>query len=201
MRMISGVLEPDSGDARILGKSVLTDRSAAQTHLGYLPEGAPIYLDMTPIGYLRFLADAHGMQPGDRREAIDRVLAETRITHVAHQTILTLSKGYRRRVALAGALLHDPAVLLLDEPTDGLDPIQKQAVRALIAHMATEKAIMISTHTLEEVDAMCTRAIVIDAGRIVADDTPQAIAAPHNGSLETAFVALAQRTETVRSTA
>ena len=199
MRMISGVLEPDSGDAHIMGKSILGARTAAQTHLGYLPEGAPIYLDMTPEGYLRFLADAHGMEVSARRDAIDRVLAETRITHVARQSILTLSKGYRRRVALAGALLHDPEVLLLDEPTDGLDPIQKQAVRALIAHMSTEKAIMISTHTLEEVDAMCTRAILIDAGRIIADDTPQTIAAPHNGSLETAFVALTQRSETVRT--
>lgn len=191
MRMIAGVLEPDSGDARILGHSILGDRRAAQHQLGYLPEGAPLYRDMTPAGFLRFMADAHGLTRGERADAIDRVIADARIVNVAHQPISSLSKGYRRRVGLAGAILHDPPVLLLDEPTDGLDPIQKRAVRALISRMAPDKAIIISTHTLEEVPAMCSRVILIDQGRIVADETPAGLAARRPGGLEESFISLA----------
>ena len=196
MRMISGVLEPDSGDIRLNGISIMRERRAAQKQLGYLPEGAPLYRDMTPLTFLRFIADAQGFSRAERRNAIERVVADARIANVASRPIAALSKGYRRRVGLAGAILHDPPILLLDEPTDGLDPIQKRAVRALIARMAPEKAIIISTHTLEEVPAMCSRVIVIDQGRKVADTTPDALAASRPGGLEDAFIRLAKQTET-----
>ncbi len=197
MRMIAGALEPDQGDARIAGHSIVNERQRAQAKLGYLAEGAPLYGDMTPAGFLNFLADAHGLSGANRKRAVERVIADARIANVAGQTISTLSKGYRRRVGLAGALLHDPPVLLLDEPTDGLDPTQKRAVRALITRMAPTKAIIISTHTLEEVPAMCTRVVIIDHGRIVADDTPDAIAQSFPGGLEEAFVSLSSREEDV----
>jgi ABC-2 type transport system ATP-binding protein len=191
MRMIAGVLEPDAGDARINGLSITEHRREAQRQIGFLPEGAPLYRDMTPVTFLRFISDAHGLGRSERKNAIERVIADARIANVANQPISTLSKGYRRRVGLAGAILHDPPVLLLDEPTDGLDPIQKRAVRALIARMAPEKAIVISTHTLEEVPAMCTRVIVIDHGSVVADDTPEHLAQSRPGGLEEAFMRLA----------
>ncbi len=197
MRMIAGVLEPDRGDASILGHSITQNRREAQRAIGYLPEGAPLYRDMTPTAFLRFLADAHGLSRSERINAIERVIADARIANVASQPIATLSKGYRRRVGLAGAILHDPPVLLLDEPTDGLDPIQKRAVRALIARMAPHKAIVISTHTLEEVPAMCSRVIVIDHGRIVADDSPEGLAKSRPGGLEEAFITLAAETEAI----
>lgn len=195
MRMIAGVLEPDSGDAIIDGHSITSARRAAQSQIGYLPEGAPLYRDMTPLTFLRFMADAHDLQRSERKNAVDRVIADARIGNVTHQQIAALSKGYRRRVGLAAALIHDPPVLLLDEPTDGLDPIQKRAVRALVARMAPEKAILISTHTLDEVPAMCSRVIVIDKGRIVADETPQALAQSKPGGLEEAFIDLADSRE------
>ena len=197
MRMIAGVLEPDAGDALIIGHSITQDRRAAQRLIGYLPEGAPLYRDMTPVTFLRFLADAHGLSRPDRKNAIERVIADARIANVATQPISTLSKGYRRRVGLAGAILHDPPVLLLDEPTDGLDPIQKRAVRALIARMAPDKAIVISTHTLEEVPAMCSRVIVVDHGHIVADDSPEGLANSRPGGLEEAFITLATEPDMV----
>jgi len=175
MRMIAGVIEPDEGDARIIGHSITTERRMAQSQIGYLPEGAPLYDDMTPPQFLRFMARARGMAPGDIHDAAAKATADARIAAVSNQKIGSLSKGYRRRVGLAAAILHDPPVLILDEPTDGLDPNQKRAVRSLVARMAPEKAILISTHTLEEVPAMCSRAIVIDRGRVVADDTPQGL--------------------------
>ena len=195
MRMIAGVLEPDSGDAVINGHSITSARRAAQSQIGYLPEGAPLYRDMTPLTFLRFMADAHDLQRGERKNAVDRVIADARIGNVTGQQIASLSKGYRRRVGLAAALIHDPPVLLLDEPTDGLDPIQKRAVRALVARMAPEKAILISTHTLDEVPAMCSRVIVIDKGHIVADETPTALAESRPGGLEEAFIDLADSRE------
>ncbi|MEO1642430.1 MAG: ABC transporter ATP-binding protein [Pseudomonadota bacterium] len=191
MRMVSGVLEPDAGYAEITGASITTQRREAQAALGYLPEGAPLYRDMTPLQFLRFLADAHGLTRVERKTAVERVIADARIAEVAGKPIGTLSKGYRRRVGLAGAILHDPPVLLLDEPTDGLDPIQKRAVRALITRMAEDKAIMISTHTLEEVPAMCSRVIIIDHGSVVADDTPEALSGGTADGLEAAFMNLA----------
>ncbi|MEM6535286.1 MAG: ABC transporter ATP-binding protein [Pseudomonadota bacterium] len=198
MRMIAGVLEPDAGDAVICGASITADRPNAQRQIGYLPEGAPLYQDMAVSDLLGFLADAHGLQKASKRVAIDRVIADARISDVARQTIATLSKGYRRRVGLAGALLHDPPVLLLDEPTDGLDPLQKRAVRALISRMAETKAILISTHTLEEVPAMCSRVVIVDHGRVVGDDTPGAFASQHAGGLEAAFISLTAKEEEAR---
>lgn len=199
MRMVSGVLEPDGGDALINGHSIISERRAAQSQIGYLPEGAPLYQDMTPLTFLRFVADAHGLTRANRKDAVDRVIADARIGNVADKQIAKLSKGYRRRVGLAAAIIHDPPVLLLDEPTDGLDPIQKRGVRALVARMAAEKAILISTHTLEEVPAMCSRVIVIDKGKIVADDTPDSLAARSPGGLEEVFISLADRREVKRA--
>ncbi len=196
MRMIAGVLEPDGGDALINGKSIVTQRRSAQAVLGYLPEGSPLYEDMTPPEFLAFMAAARKIEPAKRKDAVERAIADARISTVSAQRIRSLSKGYRRRVGLAGAILHDPPVLLLDEPTDGLDPNQKRAVRALIARMAPQKAILISTHTLTEVPAMCTRAIVIDRGRVVADETPEGLARrSEDGTLESAFTRLTDQAE------
>lgn len=193
MRMIAGVLIPDRGDAEINGFSITRARRSAQAALGYLPEGAPLYDDMTPPQFLAFLAQARGLAPAQRASAIDKAIADARIDSVASKPIAALSKGYRRRVGLAGAILHDPPVLVLDEPTDGLDPNQKRAVRALIARMAPEKAIVISTHSLEDVPSMCSRVAVIDKGRIVADTTPAELA---NGqTLEAAFTELTDQNE------
>lgn len=196
MRMIAGVLEPDVGDVLIDGKSIISDRRAAQAALGYLPEGAPLYNDMTPPEFLAFLASARQIPKAQRKDAIERTIADARISGVLGQRIGALSKGYRRRVGLAGAILHDPPVLVLDEPTDGLDPNQKRAVRALIARMAPTKAIVISTHTLTEVPAMCHRAVLVDRGRIVADDTPEGLARRSDeGTLESAFARLTDQVE------
>lgn len=196
IRMISGVLAPDSGDALIAGHSIITARRAAQSALGYLPEGAPLYNEMTPHTFLRFLAQSRGLASRDAGAAVERVTADARIGAVSDKRIGDLSKGFRRRVGLAGAILTDPPVLLLDEPTDGLDPNQKRAVRALIARMAPEKAILITTHTLEEVPAMCSRVVIVDEGRIVADDTPDALAASApEGGLERVFTDLTNPAE------
>ena len=197
IRMIAGVLAPDQGDALINGHSITHNRHAAQNALGYLPEGAPLYDEMTPAGFLQFLGRAKGLNTQDCKDAVERVTADARIGAVTGKRIGDLSKGFRRRVGLAGAILTNPPVLLLDEPTDGLDPNQKRAVRALIARMATEKAILISTHTLEEVPAMCSRVAIIDQGRIVADDTPEALAASaaDNGGLERVFIDLTNPAE------
>ena len=170
--MITGFLAPSAGRAEVCGIDVAVDPVAAQRRLGYLPEGAPAYGDITTAAYLRFIADVRRLfgSAGDR--AIGRVVELTRIAPVLHQPIETLSKGFKRRVGLAQALLHDPDVLILDEPTDGLDPNQKYEVRSLIREMSRDKAIVISTHILEEVETICSRALVIAGGRIVADGTP-----------------------------
>jgi ABC-2 type transport system ATP-binding protein len=195
LRMIAGYLEPDAGDALINGASILSQRTRAQLSLGYLAEGAPLYLDLVVKDFLGFLARTHGLSLTAARAAIARVAEDAAITEVISRRIETLSKGYRRRVALAGAIVHDPPVLILDEPTDGLDPNQKIAMRALIARMSADKAILISTHQLDEVEAMCSRAVLIDRGEIKADATPADLAkrAP-SGKLEDAFHALT-RTE------
>ncbi|MEL6386105.1 MAG: ABC transporter ATP-binding protein [Pseudomonadota bacterium] len=193
MRMVAGVLLPDSGDVSITGHSILSARQKAQGALGYLPEGAPLYPDLTPLEFLGFLASVRALPKQDRKDAIDRVIADARISSVARKPIQALSKGYRRRVGLAGTLLQDPPVLVLDEPTDGLDPHQKQAVRALISRMAREKAILISTHTLEEVPAMCNRVLIVDRGRIVADGTPDSLS--EGRTLERAFLDLTDHAE------
>ena len=163
----------------------------ARRQLGFLPEGAPTYPDMTVAGFLRFCAGIRGYSGAARGARVDHAVALTGLEAVRLQPVETLSKGFKRRVGLAQALLHDPPVLVLDEPTDGLDPNQKHEVRALIRRMAPEKAIIISTHILEEVDAVCTRAIVIAAGRIVADGSPAELQARHpSGKLDDVFRAL-----------
>ena len=191
LRMIAGFLEPDAGDAIIQGSSILAARTRAQLSLGYLAEGAPLYLDLTVANFLGFLARTHGLTRTEARAAIERVAEDAAIKDVLLRPIETLSKGYRRRVALAGAIVHDPPLLILDEPTDGLDPNQKMAMRALIERMAKDKAILISTHQLDEVEAMCSRAVLIDRGEIKADGTPAELATrTPSGSLEDAFHAL-----------
>ncbi len=177
MKMITGYLVPTAGRIRVCGHDVVTDPIAAQAEMGYLPEGAPAYGDMTPRDYLDFIAAVRGLRGDHKRRMIAQAVARTQLDQVLLQPIETLSKGFKRRVGIAQAILHDPPVLIMDEPTDGLDPNQKFAVRRLITSMAKDKAIIISTHILEEVDAVCTRAIIIDRGRIVADGTPEELAA------------------------
>jgi ABC-2 type transport system ATP-binding protein len=177
MRMLAGYLRPDSGTARINGIDILDFPLEAKSQLGYLPEGAPLYGDMTVGAFLDFIADVRNLVGVERRRRLDEVFGQLGLGVVAAQKIDTLSKGFRRRVGIAQAILHDPPVLILDEPTDGLDPNQKRDMRALITAMAPEKAIIISTHLLDEVDAICTRAIIIDKGKIKADERPNALRA------------------------
>jgi len=172
MRMLAGFMLPSSGSARICGHDVQTAAIAARRQLGFLPEGAPTYPEMTVAAFLRFTARVRGFSGGELLDRMDHAISLTGLGGVRDQTVETLSKGFKRRVGLAQALLHDPPVLVLDEPTDGLDPNQKHEVRNLIARMAPQKAIVISTHILEEVDAVCTRAIIIARGKVVADGTP-----------------------------
>jgi len=172
MKMIAGFLAPTSGSAKVCGFDVAESPIEARRALGYLPEGAPSYGEMTVLGFLRFIADVRGLDGTRRAARIDDVVGRLQLSGVLHQSIDTLSKGFRRRVGLAQAILHDPAVLILDEPTDGLDPNQKHEVRNLIQSMAKERTIVISTHILEEVNAVCTRAIVIARGKLLADATP-----------------------------
>lgn len=175
MKMIVGFLAPTRGTARVLGRDVLQDPLGVKAAVGYLPEGAPAYPDMTPRAFLDFIAGIRGYDGAERRKRVGQVIELTRIEEVASQPVETLSKGYKRRVGLAQSLLHDPKVLILDEPTDGLDPNQKQVVRELIRTMARDKCIVISTHVLEEVDAVCTRAMIIARGRIKADGSPDTL--------------------------
>lgn len=183
MKMITGFLTPTSGKASVCGHDVGKSTLAAQRAIGYLPEGAPAYPDMTPEGFLRFAARTRGLIGRDAKAKIASAADLVQLHAVMRQPIETLSKGFKRRVGLAQAILHDPAVLILDEPTDGLDPNQKHEVRELIRRMAGEKCVVLSTHILEEVDAVCTRAVVVARGTIVADETPGALrarAANHN---------------------
>ena len=177
MKMVTGFVAPSAGTASICGHDIQTDTLAAQRRIGYLPEGAPLYAEMTPATFLDFVADIRGLSGSDRKTRLDEVIERLHLGPVLDQTIDTLSKGFKRRVGLAQAILHDPDVLILDEPTDGLDPNQKHEVRELIRSMSEEKLIVISTHILEEVEAVCTRAIIIAAGRILADDAPDKLAA------------------------
>jgi ABC-2 type transport system ATP-binding protein len=177
MRMLAGFVTPSSGSATICGHDVQAEPLAAKSALGYLPEGAPLYGEMTVRRFLNFIADLRALEGTRRAARRAHVIEHLQLGSVLEQTIDTLSKGFRRRVGLAQAIVHDPPVLILDEPTDGLDPNQKHEVRTLINDMARDKIIVISTHILEEVDAVCTRAIIISRGRIVADDTPTGLAA------------------------
>jgi len=176
MRILAGFVTATSGRASICGHDVDSDSLAARTCLGYLPEGAPAYGEMTVRDFLNFIADLRKLR-GAARARVTATIERLQLQSVLTQTIETLSKGFRRRVGLAQAIMHDPPVLILDEPTDGLDPNQKHEVRCLINDMAGDKTVIISTHMLEEVDAVCTRAIIIARGRIVADDTPQGLTA------------------------
>lgn len=177
MKMIAGFLAPTSGGASVCGFDVVEQPIEAKRALGYLPEGAPSYGEMTPLGFLRFVAEVRGMAAADTVRRIDEVVGRLQLERVLQQPIDTLSKGFRRRVGLAQAILHDPRALILDEPTDGLDPNQKHEVRSLIQSMARDRTIIISTHILEEVHAVCARAVIIARGRVLADDTPDALEA------------------------
>lgn len=172
MRMITGYLPPTAGTVTIGGVDMQERPNEAKARIGYLPESAPLYLDMTVEGFLKFVAELRGRYGKERQEAVDRAIETCFLNGVRKQAIDTLSKGYRHRTCLAQAIIHDPEVLILDEPTDGLDPNQKDVVRSLIREMGRTKAIVFSTHILEEVEACCTRAVIIDQGRIVADGTP-----------------------------
>jgi ABC-2 type transport system ATP-binding protein len=185
MKMVTGFLAPDSGTARICGHDIGSDTQNAQRHLGYLPEGAPAYGEMTPREFLAFIARARALE--NAKAASDLAVSRTGLEDVLDRPIETLSKGFRRRVGLAQAILHDPQVLVLDEPTDGLDPNQKHAVRTLIHAIAATKTIVISTHLLEEVEAVCSRAVIINRGALVADGTPADLAARAGGSIENLF--------------
>ena len=188
MKMVAGYLAPDAGSARICGHDIVSDTIAAQKKLGYLPEGAPAYGEMTPRQFLHFIAQVRELEGQAAKEATARAIAGAELKSVMDQPIETLSKGFRRRVGLAQAILHDPEVLIMDEPTDGLDPNQKHAVRGLIRGMAKDKTIIVSTHLLEEVEAICTRAVIIDQGRIVIDATPAELAArAPSGRLDDVF--------------
>jgi ABC-2 type transport system ATP-binding protein len=188
MKMITGFLTPTSGSISVAGHDVQDDPLAAKAVMGYLPEGAPSYGEMTVRSFLSFIADVRGLTGDRRRSRLDDVIGRLALGGVLEQMIETLSKGFKRRVGLAQALLHDPQVLILDEPTDGLDPNQKHQVRTLINDMSKDKIIVISTHILEEVDAVCNRAIIIAGGKLLADATPQELAsrAP-SGRLDDVF--------------
>jgi ABC-2 type transport system ATP-binding protein len=170
MKMISCFLEPDAGNATVAGHTISDASLELRQRIGYLPENAPSYGEMTVDGFLRFVAEARAIE--DIENAVTKVVGMTGLGTVLHQTIDTLSKGFKRRVGLAQAMIHDPDVLILDEPTDGLDPNQKAMVQDLIAGLAENKAIILSTHILDEVERVCNRALIISEGRIVVDSTP-----------------------------
>ena len=177
MRMITGYLTPSSGSVSVFGHDIGKQSRAARSLIGYLPEGAPAYGEMTPLGLLKFIAQLRGISGSQQKKRIEQVVDELRLHEVLTRPVDTLSKGFKRRVGLAQAILHEPPVLVLDEPTDGLDPNQKQQVRNLIEEIAHDRIIIISTHILEEVSAVCSRAIIIAEGKLVADDTPAALEA------------------------
>jgi len=175
MKMLTGFLAPTSGTASINGHDIVTDSLAARRCIGYLPEGAPAYGEMTARHFLAFIARARGFSGDEVKRVSGRAMERLNLQGVAEQPIETLSKGFKRRVGLAQAILHNPEVLILDEPTDGLDPNQKHEVRALIREMSADKIIVISTHVLEEVHALCNRAIIIADGRLLVDDSPKGL--------------------------
>lgn len=187
MRMLACFLAPDSGTATVCGYDILKDSVEVRRHLGYLAENAPAYGEMTVGSLLNFICDARRIFGSDRKKALDRIVPMCSIQSVYHQTIETLSKGYCRRVGLAQALIHDPPVLILDEPTDGLDPNQKHEVRQLINTMAKDKCIIISTHILEEVEAVCSRTIIIARGELLVDSTPEKLKQEHKCGLDEVF--------------
>jgi ABC-2 type transport system ATP-binding protein len=172
MKMLTGFLAPSSGTAIINGHDIVSDSLNARRQIGYLPEGAPSYSEMTVSQFLEFVARARELPSNSVATAVESAISQLDLGQVKHQVIETLSKGFKRRVGLAQAIMHDPRVLILDEPTDGLDPNQKHEVRRLIQRMASDKIIIISTHILEEVEAVCNRVMIISQGRLLSDDTP-----------------------------
>ena len=196
MRMITGFIPPSAGTATVCGHDITTDPVAAKACFGYLPENAPSYRSMTVEDFLTFIAGVRGFRGKAGKEKVEAVIAKARLSNVAKQTIDTLSKGYRQRTSLAQAIIHDPKVLIMDEPTDGLDPNQKFVVREMIKEMSADKAIIISTHILEEVDAVCSRAIVIANGELKADGTPAELRAMDpSGRLDQVFRNLTMQQE------
>ena len=188
MRVVTGFLPPTIGEVHICGISMVARPEQAKRKIGYLPESAPLYNDMSVTGFLRFCADMRQLSGAAKSEAVERAIETCFLQSVARQAVDTLSKGYRHRTCLAQALLHDPEVLVLDEPTDGLDPNQKHEVRNLIKRLGEDKVILFSTHILEEVEAACTRAVIVDQGKIVADGTPDELKAQSGtGSLQDLF--------------
>ncbi len=188
MKMITGFLTPTDGTVRICGHDIEEDPIEAKKRIGYLPEGAPAYQDMTPASFLTFIGEMRGQRGETLKRTVSETVEKVNLQSVLHQPIETLSKGFKRRVGLAQAMLHDPEVLVLDEPTDGLDPNQKHEVRTLIRAMSQEKAIILSTHILEEVHAVCSRAMIIANGKVVSDGTPAELegqAPTHNTVLVT----------------
>jgi len=187
MRILACFLRPDSGPATVYGYDILKNPVKVRQQLGYLAENSPAYNEMTVGSFLNFVCDVREIKGNKRKQALDRIVPMCSIESVYHQTIETLSKGYKRRVGLAQALIHDPDVLILDEPTDGLDPNQKHEVRSLINKMAKDKCIIVSTHILEEVEAVCSRTIIISRGRILVDSTPERLKADYQCSLDEVF--------------
>ena len=188
MKMITGFLEPTSGTVSVCGHDILEEPIQVKEKIGYLPEGAPSYGEMTVKNFLDFIADIRGMKGKEKETRVDEIIKKINLESVRNQTIDTLSKGFKRRVGVAHVLMHDPEVLIMDEPTDGLDPNQKHEVRTLIKEMAAHKAIVISTHILEEVDAICTRAIIIASGELLFDGTPEELLAKSdNGRMDDVF--------------
>lgn len=199
MRMITGFIPPTSGTALICGNDITVDPVAAKKSIGYLPENAPVYGEMTTRSFLEFIAGIRGFSGKAKRERVNQTVEQCRLEKVVNQTIDTLSKGYRQRVCFAQAFIHDPPVLIMDEPTDGLDPNQKFLVRNMIKEMSGKKVIVISTHILEEVEAVCSRAIIISNGMIVANDSPEELKAKSDtGRLEDIFRQLTLGEEHIR---
>lgn len=187
MRILACFLKPDSGTATVCGYDILRNPIDVRRSLGYLAENVPAYSEMTVGSFLNFICDVREITGRNRKETLDRIVPMCSIESVYHQSIETLSKGYKRRVGLAQALMHDPDVLILDEPTDGLDPNQKHEVRKLIQRMAKNKCIIVSTHILEEVEAVCSRTIIIAKGRILVDSTPKKLKEQYQCSLDSVF--------------
>lgn len=188
MKMITGFLEPTSGTVSVCGYDILEEPIKVKEKIGYLPEGAPSYGEMTVKNFLDFIAEIRGMKGQEKQNRVDEIIKKINLEAVRNQTIDTLSKGFKRRVGVAHVLMHDPEVLVMDEPTDGLDPNQKHEVRSLIKEMAEHKAIVISTHILEEVDAICTRAIIIASGQLLFDGTPaELLAKSDSGRMDDVF--------------
>lgn len=196
MRMITGFLPPSSGTAIINGHDVLSDPIAAKKQIGYLPENAPVYSDMTVVNFLRFIGEIRGFTGAERKQRVDAAIEKSHLEKVRNQSVSTLSKGYKQRVCFAQAILHDPPILIMDEPTDGLDPNQKHVVRTMIRDMAPRKVIVVSTHILEEVEAICSRAIIISNGRIVANGTPAELKA-HSDSHGAVELTVKQATDNI----